>query len=125
MVVFGKEKMCMSTLATGNTYSIEYIIKNIDINYLSNSNFCLYTQEETDYAYKKLQCYLDEYPSVNENDEEIFPKLVMKRNMEFFVSGEQVANVLLSLKEKKENFSIDDAINALNFFLDNDSFISV
>lgn len=115
----------MSTLATGNTYSIEYIIKNIDINYLSNSNFCLYTQEETDYAYKKLQCYLDEYPSVNENDEEIFPKLVMKINMEFFVSGEQVANVLLSLKEKKENFSIDDAINALNFFLDNDSFISV
>ncbi len=108
-----------------NAYDLSQVIKVIAENNLKSDDFCLYTEAYAPHAVDGLVVYLDKYPTVNDEDEEIYPDFVTKNELELFMYGEQFVDVLKSAINQKENVSIQEFIAGINYYLDNDAFISL
>ncbi len=106
-------------------YSLGHIIKEIAL-YLKEHNFsdedyCLYSKK-VNFQPDQI-CFIDKYPEINEDDEEVFPNFVVENDLELFYYGQQFEDVLFNVMEQKEDPSENDFLRALEFFLDNDSFM--
>ena len=55
----------------------------------------LYTQKFEEEIYEDLICYLEDYPEITDEDEEIFPEFVVKEGLVFLYSGENFESVNL------------------------------
>ena len=89
---------------------------------LDDTYFCIFTKEE-ERASAELICYVDDYPTVTENDEEIFSDFVIKEELEYFCSGEDLEGVVFNLLHQKNQPSMDEFIAGLNYYLEHDSFL--
>ena len=58
---------------------IEIVSKNIANNGFTDSNYCLYSNEGT--AQLNQLCYLELYPTIDDNDEEVYPDFVREHFM--------------------------------------------
>lgn len=88
-------------------------------------NLCLYTKKYAALATADLTCYLESYPEINADDKEEYPEFVRLNSLELFFYGQQFADVMSSLESQKELPVIDDYINAINYYLGNDNFITL
>ncbi|EAM1821449.1 hypothetical protein D3M43_23410, partial [Salmonella enterica subsp. enterica serovar Infantis] len=88
-------------------------------------NFCLYTKEYESSARADLICYLEMYPVISDDDDEVYPEFVINNSLELFFYGDQFLDVLRNISTQKENPSMEDFIAGLNFYLENDNFIDL
>lgn len=88
-------------------------------------NFYVYTREYESFAKEELVCYLDNYPAISDDDEEVYPDFVIENSLELFFYGEQFIDVLHNISIKREKPSVEDFISGLNFYLENDNFIEL
>lgn len=100
---------------------IEIVSKNIANDEFSDSDYCLYSNE--DIARPEQLCYIDLYPTINDNGEEVYPDFVKDKSLEIFYYGQQFEDVLMSAFNQKCSASIDDYIDALNYYMENDTFM--
>lgn len=100
---------------------IEIVSKNIANNGFTDSNYCLYSNEGT--AQLNQLCYLELYPTIDDNDEEVYPDFVRDKSLDLFYYGQQFEDVLMSVFDQKETASINDYIDALNYYMENDTFM--
>ena len=100
---------------------IEAISENIHKNGFTNSNFCLYAND--DIIKPELICYLDSYPIISDDDEEIFPDFVKEKSLSLLYYGEQFEDVLMNVSSQKDSASINDYINGLNYYMKHDTFM--
>ncbi|HAS6172584.1 TPA: hypothetical protein RZA60_003266 [Vibrio vulnificus] len=114
----------MNELSFQKEYKLSQLITDIALRGYTSDNFCLYTKEYTSSASKELVVYLERFPTINDRDEEEYPYFVVKNKLELFFYGEQFEDVLTSALNQNKNASIDDFIAALNFYLNNDAFIT-
>lgn len=114
----------MKELEYMKPYSLEQLITKIVKESYTKDNFCLYTKEYEATATPELTCYLDRYPEVSDDDEEIYPDYVEKNELELFFYGDQFLDVLKSALNQKPNATIDELISGLNYYLSNDAFIT-
>lgn len=63
------------------------------------------------------------YPQVDENDNDVYPQDAASTGLFCIYSGEQFADVILSVMEQKPSASDRDFIDALNYYLENDDFL--
>lgn len=91
----------------------------------TSEEFCIYTEKYEPAATPNLNCYIENYPIVNESDEELYPDFVIQNNLELFYYGNQFLDVINNTKHQKETASTNDFISALNYYLDNDDFITI
>ncbi|WXS22911.1 hypothetical protein WI215_11725 [Salmonella enterica subsp. enterica serovar Infantis] len=70
-----------------------------------------------------LICYLEMYPVISDDDDEVYPEFVINNSLELFFYGDQFLDVLRNISTQKENPSMEDFIAGLNFYLENDNFI--
>ncbi|ADU69799.1 hypothetical protein [Pantoea sp. At-9b] len=115
----------MKELEYKKPYDLNSLIIAIAINNYKKDNFCVYTKDYTEKATAELICYLDKYPVIDDNDEEIFPDYVLDNDLELFFYGEQFEDVLRNILSQKSNPVIDDFIAGLNYYLKNDAFITL
>lgn len=78
----------MSQLEYRKAYILNDLISKIMSGY-KKDNFCLYTKEYESSARADLICYLDSYPVISDDDEEIYPEFVINNSLELFFYGEQ------------------------------------
>ena len=72
----------------------------------------------------KYFCYNEIVEGVgNHGEEEVPPAFAMKEDLEFFLSGENLEAVIGSALYQKSEPSTEDFVDAINYFLSNDSFI--
>jgi hypothetical protein len=90
---------------------------------LSDDSFCLYAEDGLAPLAKDIVCYLDRYPKVVD-DEDVYPQFVLDNSLELLYYGDQFEDVMFNLLEQKEEPLIEDFISALNYYLDNDAFIT-
>lgn len=90
---------------------IEIVSKNIANNGFTDSNYCLYSNE--DIVQPNQLCYLELYPTIDDNEEEVYPDFVRDKSLDLFYYGQQFEDVLMSVFEQKETASINDYIDAL------------
>lgn len=58
------------------------------------------------------------YPTIDDNDEEVYPDFVRDKSLDLFYYGQQFEDVLMSVFDQKETASINDYINALNYYME-------
>jgi hypothetical protein len=103
-------------------YKLSEIIDCLKATGEQGDDFCLYgdDQEQLDLA---ASYFIADYPEVN-NDREIYPGSVQEKGLDYLYSGQQFADVVTLLLEQKPDAVHDDYVKALNYYQENDDFMS-
>ena len=114
----------MKNLELRKAYQLQQIIdvisKNIHKNGFEDTNFCLYANE--DILKPELICYLELYPTISDDDEEIYPNFIIEESLNLLYYGQQFEDVLMNVLEQKNDATIDDYILALDYYSKYDTF---
>ena len=114
----------MSQLEYRKAYSLDELINKIMGEY-TLANFCVYTKEYEPSAKADLVCYLEIYPVISDDEEEVYPDFVIVNSLELFFYGDQFIDVLHNVFNQREKTYVEDFIAGLNFYLENDNFIEL
>ena len=101
--------------------SLGQIIQQLRVDQLSSDNFCLYGKEDGEL---KLDClyWVSDYPDVVE-DRDVYPTEVTEQDLQLVYYGDQLIDVLAVALEEKPNASLQDLVEALNYYQQHDSFM--
>lgn len=72
---------------------------------------------------KTTVCYLAEPVSVTDDYEEIYPEYAQKNKADSYVTDEILTDVLTEYLSEKSSATVNNLIDALNFYLENDTFL--
>lgn len=87
-------------------------------------DFCIFAKEYVDVLSEELICYIDDYPDINDFDEEEYSDFVKNNNLYNVYSGEQFEDVIGNvLSQKGVESTLNDFVLALNYYRDNDDFL--
>ena len=101
--------------------SLEQIIEQVRVDKLSSDDFCLYAKEDGELRLNSLY-WVSDYPDVVE-DCDVYPTEVAEQNLQLVYYGEQLIDVLIVALEEKPDASLQDLIDALNYYNQNDNFM--
>ena len=101
--------------------SLEQIIEQVRVDQLSSDNFCLYSKEDGELALEMLY-WVSDYPDVVE-DRDVYPADVVEQDLQLVYYGEQLIDVLAVALEEKQDASLQDLVEALNYYNQHDSFM--
>ena len=101
--------------------SLEQIIEQVRVDQLVADDFCLYGKEDGEL---KLDClyWVSDYPDVVE-DRDVYPTEVTEQDLQLVYYGEQLIDVLAVALEEKQDASLQDLVEALNYYNQHDSFM--
>lgn len=74
---------------------------------------------------KTTVCCISDSIEVTDDYEEVFPPFALENDMELYVSDETVVDVITSYLMKNRRPTIEQLIDAINYYLENDCFIYV
>ena len=101
--------------------SLEQIIEQVRADESSSDDFCLYGKEDGELALDRLYCVSD-YPDVIE-DRDVYPADATDQHFQLVYYGEQLIDVLAVALEEKPDASLQDLVDALNYYQQHDSFM--
>ena len=116
------EKQVAYKLSDVITIFKNMILENGIDNFLDNLDLCVYTIDFVEEASNDTICYMDDYPDVDDNDQEIYTDFVTENKLVMFYSGEQFEDVISNTLNQKFDATIEEFIFALNYYRDNDNF---
>jgi hypothetical protein len=102
-----------------------YTFRSRTDSFVNSDYFYLYTKEKRENIQLDTVCYLDQGPSVTDEDEEIYPDFVLKEMLEIFCSGDLFSDVISNVLYQKEQASMDEYLAALKYYLDHDCFLDL
>ena len=84
----------------------------------------IYISSDEDESILDLEtvCYLDNGPKIIDG-KEVFPDFVNENRLDILCSGDVFMDVYDDLDERYPNFTKDQFIDALNYYMDNDNYI--
>ena len=101
--------------------SLEQIIEQKRVDKLSSDDFCLYAKEYGELRINSLY-WVSDYPDVVE-DRDIYPADVVEQDLQLVYYGEQLLDVLSVALEEKPDASLQDLVDALNYYNQHDNFM--
>ena len=102
--------------------SLEQIIEQMRVDESSSDDFCLYSKEDGELALERLY-WVSDYPDVVE-DRDVYPMDVAEQNLQLVYYGEQLIDVLTVALEEKPDASLQDLVDALNYYNRYDIFMN-
>ena len=102
--------------------SLEQIIEQMRLDKLSSDDFCLYGKEGGELALERLY-WVSDYPDVVE-DRDVYPADVVEQDLQIVYYGEQFIDVLTVALEEKPDASLQDLVDALNYYNRYDIFMN-
>ena len=102
-------------------FSLADILEQVRMEQLASDDFCLYGRDEGDLTLDSLYLISD-YPDLVD-DKDVYPVEVVERNLNLVYYGEQLIDVLIVDLEEKPDASLQDLIDALNYYNRNDTFM--
>lgn len=84
----------------------------------------IYISSDEDESILDLEtvCYLDNGPKIMDG-KEVFPDFVNENGLDILCNGDVFMDVYDDLDERYPNFTKDQFIDALNYYMDNDDYI--
>ena len=101
--------------------SLEQIIEQVRVDKLVSDDFCLYAEEYGELRLNSLY-WVSDYPDIVE-DRDVYPTEVAEQNLQLVYYGEQLIDVLTVALEEKPDSSLQDLVDALNYYQQHDSFM--
>ena len=101
--------------------SLGQIIQQLRVDQLSSDNFCLYGKEDGELKLDSLY-WVSDYPDVVE-DSDVYTTDVAEQDLQLVYYGEQLIDVLAVALEEKPDASLQDLVDALNYYQQHDSFM--
>ena len=71
------------------------------------------------------KCYIDDYPDINDNDEEIYPEFIADNGLELIYRDKLIQDVVISCLEQKKSVSLEEIMIAINYYDENDCFLKL
>jgi hypothetical protein len=102
--------------------SLEHIILTVLEDFDLGDTFCLYGPSNAMLQPHQL-CWLDNYPDVSDDGEEILPEQVLKQGLAYLYSGQHLADVVHNVRQQNNHASMSDYCRALDFYAKNDTFL--
>ena len=102
-------------------FSLADILEQVKLEQCTQDDFCLYGNDEGDLALDSLYLVSD-YPDVVD-DKDVYPVEVVEKNLNLVYYGEQLIDVLIVALDEKPNASLQDLVDALNYYNRNDTFM--
>jgi len=93
--------------------------------YQLGENFDLYRESADEILEKDTIVYVDDSFTGDKNNEDVYPEFVVKNGLEFCCSGEIFIDVVLSVFGQTKTPSIDNFVNALNYYNKHDVFLDI
>ncbi|MBG9987797.1 hypothetical protein HZY88_02240 [Aerococcaceae bacterium DSM 111176] len=105
-------------------YSMEQLIKYVKYDLDLGDTFCVYTKDNDTLDLDIDSLYwVDDYPDVDDVDNEIYPSSVSEKNLYYCYSGQQFADVINVTQAGKPDATVEDYIKALNYYSQHDTFL--
>ena len=101
--------------------SLVQIIQQLRVDQLSSDNFCLYGKEDGELKLDILY-WVSDYPNVEEGSD-VYPADASEQDLQLVYYGEQLIDVLAVALEEKPDASLQDLVEALNYYNQHDSFM--
>ncbi len=70
-------------------------------------------------------CYVDDYPDINDDDEEIFPPFVVENHLKMIYRDELIQDVILNCLFQKPEVSPKEIMAALDYYDEHDCFMEL
>ena len=102
--------------------SLEQIIEQMRVDESSSDEFCIYGKEDGELVLDRLY-WVSDYPDVVE-DRDVYPMDVAEQNLQLVYYGEQLIDVLTVALEEKPDASLQDLVDALNYYNRYDIFMN-
>lgn len=124
-------------ITIGKLYILEQFIeivklkkdRNFNLNgerIYDNNYYCIYIEKNDDIILKKEKIiYVSDNPTADENDVETFPTEVIKMNFWIWLSDENFQTIIDLAYKQKQNASMSEYIQCLNYFDTNDDFLDL
>ena len=108
-------------MRTHQELSLEQIIEQVRVDQLVSDDFCLYGKEDGELELARLY-WVSDYPDVVE-DRDVYPADVAEQDLQLVYYGEQLIDVLSVALEEKPDASLQDLVDALNYYNQHDNFM--
>ena len=102
--------------------SLEQIIEQVRVDESPSDDFCLYGKEYGELALDRLY-WVSDYPDVVD-DCDVYPADVVEQDLQLVYYGEQLLDVLSVALEEKPDASLQDLVDALNYYNQHDIFMN-
>ena len=102
--------------------SLEQIIEQVRVDKFFSDDFCLYAKEYGELRLNSLY-WVSDYPGVVE-DRDVYPADVVEQDLQLVYYGEQLLDVLSVALEEKPDASLQDLVDALNYYNQHDIFMN-
>ena len=103
-------------------HTVAKIIESLADDYEAGDEFCLYGKTSGELK-EDEKYWIDDYPDVSDDGDEIYPDAVVKLSLSYVYSGQQFADVLQNVLSQKKSASTKDFVAALDFYSKNDTFL--
>lgn len=90
-----------------------------------DGNWCVYVLEEDIYPNLNTECYIDEWPDVTDDDEEIYPEFIDNNNYKLAYTCEMIQDVIISALSRKENATNEELMTAIDYYDEHDIFMEI
>jgi hypothetical protein len=101
------------------------LIEAIKIGAQKKQSFCVYAREDGDGLSLEQEYFVDDYPTGNDDDEDVFPEQVQQLGLNLAYYGEQFEDVINLALEQKSAASLEDFVRALNHYMTHDDFLDL
>ena len=101
--------------------SLEQIIEQVIADQLTSDDFCLYGKEEGELKLDSLY-WVSDYPDVVE-DRDVYLADASGKDLQLVYYGEQLIDVLAVALEEKPDASLQNLVDALNYYNQHDNFM--
>ena len=102
--------------------SLEQIIEQMRLDKLSSDDFCLYAEEYGELRLNSLY-WVSDYPDIVE-DRDVYPADASDQHLQLVYYGEQLIDVLAVALEEKPDASLQDLVEALDYYNQHDCFMN-
>lgn len=89
-------------------------------------SYCIYSKisDSNDLRLNTI-CYIDDYPEITDDDEEIFSDFVMDNSLNLLFREELVQDVISNVLHQKASATEQEILDSISYYSKNDSFMNL
>lgn len=121
-------------LERGREYPFEAVVDELKRIYTEqgtqamydDNNWCVYVREDDiDQIDLDTLCYIDEYPDITDDDDEILPEFILEKDCELAYRDEMLQDIVISALDRKADITNEELMEAIDYYDNYDTFMEV